>query len=162
MDCGGISGTLAGNVPFESGGHSGATDLTYAGVAQAPVRSPAVSGQNHILEASVHDDGHIDRNNTQPTALTHSQAHDFMVGNPVRTPVMDCGGNSGTVAGNVPLESWDHAGATDLTYAGVVQTPVRNSAASGRNSMLEASAHMAREIRLVLNNFISLIIFGPL
>ena len=32
MDCGGISGTLAGNVPFESGGHSGATDLTYAGV----------------------------------------------------------------------------------------------------------------------------------
>ena len=74
---------------------------------------------------------------------------------------MDCGGNYGTVSGNVPLGSGDHAGATDLTYAGVVQTPVRNPAASGRNSMLEASTHDG-QIRLVLRIFISLIMIGLL
>lgn len=73
---------------------------------------------------------------------------------------MDCGGNSGIVSGNVPLGS-DHAGATDLTYAGVVQTPVRNPAASGRNSMLEASTNDG-QIRLVLRIFISLIMIGLL
>lgn len=63
--------------------HSGAADLTYAGEVQTPLRSPAVGGQDPILESSAHHDGHIDRNNTEPTARIDSQAHDSTVGIPV-------------------------------------------------------------------------------
>ena len=161
MDCGGNSGTVAGNVPLESGDHSGATDLTCAGVVQTPVRSPAVGGQDPILEAS-HDDGHIDMNNTQPTARTDSQAHDSTVGTPVRMPVMDCGGNYGSVAGNVPLESGEHSCANYLTYAGVVQNLSVILRLVDGTPCWKHRHMMDREIRLVLKIFISLIIIGLL
>lgn len=47
---------------------------------------------------------YINKTNMQRATRTDSQAHDSTVGNPVRKPVMDCAGNSGTVAVKVPLE----------------------------------------------------------
>ena len=136
--------------------------LTLPALVQTPVRSPAVGGQDPILEASAHDDGHIDMNNTQPTARTDSQAHDSTVGNPVRMPVMDCSGNYRSVAGNVPLESGEHPGANDLTYAGVVQNLSVILRLVDGTPCWKHRHMMDREIRLVLKIFISLIIIGLL
>ena len=144
INCGGNFVAVAGNSPPESGCYSGA------------------SGQDLILVASAHDDGHIDRYDTQRTARTDSQAHDSTVGNPVRTAVMDCGVNSGTVAGNFPLESGVISMLLTIYTLVLFRHPSVILRLVDGTPGWKHRHMMAREIRLVLKIFISPIITWPL